>query len=142
MEQTKRFNTFLAVVAGIAVFFVGLFGIQSIRNSDGGFGAAPRGILAVIATSSTADVGPNGYVQLYDNSVCDARVIITKAAPITLAFATSTGSDSTLSLVDGTSGYLIPASTTEQLDSALLGCGIVFAYAQGTATTTVTLFQF
>jgi len=124
-------------LVSILTLIIAALGGGAVATNLGGAGDITSGM----ATSSTADVGSNGYVTLFNRSVCAARIITTKDVPITLAFATSTGQDLTLSLTDGIGGTLQAASTTVTYDSTLHGCGVWHAYAQGDATTTITVVE-
>jgi hypothetical protein len=126
----KSYQWFLIVFAVIVL-------IATILQFRPALAAAPNGLRAVLATTSTQIVGPQSINKLFSaDNTCNSRVITTYANPIMLSFdALSSTSPS------GINGHLQPASTTVAYDSALYGCGLWSAWGF-TASTSPTISEF
>lgn len=90
---------------------------------------------AVVATSSTIQVGPQQIITIFDaNSACANRRIDTAGMAVTLSFHTAITPSELI-------GHRIAASSTGELDSDLYGCGAVRAFAVASTTITKTEFS-
>ena len=124
--------TLTGIIALAAAFFI---------TTNKTFSAAPSGLSASLATTTTFTVGPQQNLRLFTaNTNCAARVIRTQGVPIVLTFfdpTTSVGSDvvssSTLKAIVG---FIQAASTTVAYDSGLYGCGEVWGFAEASTSLT------
>lgn len=134
-------------LAFVITLFIGMYWIagQSMKNERARPGFATEGNAAILATSSSINVGPgtNKNMLFTENTVCTSRVISTGANPILISFtaAVVTGT-ATSTLNPGPNiGFLQAASTTVSYDSNLYGCPAVSAYGYA-ASTTISIAEF
>ena len=127
----KKFLQILGLIALII-----LSGITvSFRGTPTG-AMAPAGLTAVVATSSTRDVGPQNSIYAFGTTtretayMCASRLVTTSGSPVNISFAAL--SSSTLST---TVGYFQGTSTSAVYDSGLFGCGYMTIRGINASTT-------
>lgn len=112
----------LAFSAGIVLFLLFIVGQVDAEARSG---------QAIMATSSTIQVGPQQDKTLFtSNYSCASRVISTAQQAIMLAFSSTINPG-------GDQGHWQAASTTVAYDSAIYGCTAVTAYAAASSTITI-----
>lgn len=141
-------NKFQVAVLSIVLMLaaIGLVSITSEKPKQAE-GSAFSGVQAMVATSSTIQVGPQERkVWFLGRTVdvkvpCAARIISTQGQAVALTFdgVSSSTAMSQLSLTLA-SGHIQAASTTVVYDSGLYGCNRIGIYGYG-ATTTVTITE-
>lgn len=136
----------LKLRVGIVLVALGIGLILSIFNVFPAFSAAPEGIPATLATSSSATVGPQTVSVasttasvFLGTSNCASRVISTQGFDVRLMFSNSQFSSTTANPTAAI-GFLQLASTTVVYDASVYGCGFVNAY--GLASTTLTISEY
>ena len=96
-------------------------------NLQGAQGAAPGGMLTMVATSSTIDATSASRVAFASSTDCTSRVItVPVGGGIRISFADLPGI--TLS---ATVGHIQAASTTVTYDAGLYGCGQLTVWGEG-----------
>ena len=133
----------MVLAALSASIFTTVIALLFLAQSVGA--AAPSGLNATLATSSTVTAGPGIFssttprtIITADQPNCASRVITTTEQPIMLSFGA--GFNSTTS-PSGTRGHLQAASTTVVYDAGLYGCGQWTVYGF-LASSTITFSEF
>lgn len=140
--ETKRENNlqFISVLSLAVAVLLGILFVY-YRDTREVAGAAVTNLGANLATSSTAQIGPQQVLTLFPfatSTICTSRVIATGSRDIALSFATNSAPTVTPS---GQIGARQAASTTVSYDSDIYGCGRVDVFGYG-VTTTVTIWEF
>lgn len=137
----------LLTFALVFTLFISMFWMasQQMKNAQKLPGSALNGIQAVLATTSTINIGPgtNKNMLFVENSVCTSRVISTGPNAIMLSFtrANLANTATTTANPGPTIGFQQLASTTVVYDSGVWGCPAVSAYGF-VASTTATISEF
>lgn len=134
----KTFNRIFAL--GGLIFLTIVF-LLLFRQGQIAQAAAPIGIPASVATTSTSVIGPTvainnlrmGSTTNETYLQCASRIISTSNSAIMLAFSSAASTS-----LSGTVGNWQAASTTVAYDSGLYGCGYWTVYAYATTTLTIT----
>lgn len=129
----SNIKTFGVIMALIATIFATAWVIISFQGSEAQ-GAAPSGLSATIATTSTQTVNTTASTVFATSTNCASRVISTASSSIKITFSDRIGETP-----NDTTGLTQGASTTKEYDAGLYGCGLVKVYSFGTQV--ITFFE-
>ena len=141
--MTNSKNLFFASLAAIALLATVVYSIALMSTASVAKASTIQGLWAIVATTSTATVGPGmnvatgfGTTTQEARHGCMSRIISTQGYPIMISF----GSVSSTTLSTSV-GHLQAASTTAEYDGGAYGCGYLTVrglYASTTITITET----